>query len=83
MKGGVRAFFIDGPDHGTTRTFETEPPMDWLTVGELSMQRHYRELSESTSPPDPHNISIHTHRYIRTYETRKGVWIFEYDGVHT
>lgn len=69
----VRAFFIDGPDHGTTRTFESDPPAEWLTVGEMSTQAILAD-------PDPFASAPLRHRYTRTYRTRKGVLIYEYDG---
>lgn len=72
---GVRAFFIDGPDHGTTRTFESEPPEQWKTRGEIAMQQSKAAEGDFEPALGP------LHRYIRTYRTRKGVYIYEYDGI--
>jgi hypothetical protein len=71
----IRAFFIDGPDHGTTRTFEGDPPSEWLTVSVISMQAMPRDNDGDLLP----TIGAR-HRYLRTYRTRKGVLIYEYDG---
>ena len=73
---GVRAFFIDGPDHGTTRTFESEPPKEFKTVAVMAMQGRKIEEGEIEQL-----ATIAKHRYIRTYKTRKGIYIYEYDGL--
>lgn len=75
----VRAFFIDGPDHGTTRTFESEPPKEWKTLATLALQS--RKAEENDNRVDLSLMPLH--RYIRTYMTRKGVYIYEYDGILT
>lgn len=70
----IRAFFLDGPDHGTTRMFEAKPPLVWRTMGEIARQHIMAE-------PLEHMHLGHIHRYVHTYATRKGVWLYEYEGI--
>lgn len=70
-----RGYFIDGPDHGTTRTFESEPPARWRSAAELTMQ--------VDPSPAVDRATSHVYVYERTYRTRKGTWIFEYAGLES
>ena len=74
----ARAFFIDGPEHGTTRTLDGEPPREWL-VPRMTPMSH-RALTEDADAP---TALIPVDRYLRTHRTRGHVWIFEWDGAVT
>lgn len=74
MNRPVRILFVDGPEHGVTRAFESEPPPVWYTPGEVAMQGVY-------AGPEPLPASPPVNVYRRTYKTRRGVWIFEWDGL--
>jgi len=75
----IKAIFIDGPEHGTTRMFECEPPTKWFCLGEYSMQGALRKIVEETDLLDLHPLRT-IHVYYQTYVTRKRVYIYEYDG---
>lgn len=72
----ARAFFIDGPEHGTTRTLDGEPPREWLVPRVMSMSN--RLLTEESGVP---TAVVGVDRYVCTYRTRGHVWIFEWDGM--
>jgi len=75
----ARAFFIDGPEHGTTRTLDGEPPREWLVPRMMSMS--HRSLTEGAD--DAPTALVAVDRYVLTYRTRGHVWIFEWDGAVT
>lgn len=70
-----RVFFIDGPEHGTTRTLESEPLREILVPGQL-IYNATSYLPEIIQPA----AYLPVHKYYLTYQTRNGTWIYEYAG---
>ena len=74
------AFFVDGPDHGTTRIFDGQPPYEFLVAMVIRQMPQFliKELETSIDPYDPDGYCVAVYHMDMVSRRNTYIYVFSH-----